>query len=54
MSDRICVRSTSRNAAGLIPDSGPGISHTMALGSTQPLTKTSTSDVTWNVKETGE
>jgi hypothetical protein len=41
MSEGKCVRSTSRNAPGLIPDGGPGIchryspsGHAMTLGST--------------------
>jgi len=60
MSDRKCVRSTSRNVAGLILDSDPGISRrhspsgrTMFLGSTQPLTETSTRNVTWSVQKAG-
>jgi len=60
MSERKCVRSTSRNVAGLIPDSGPGISRrfspsgrNMVLDSTQPLTETCTRNVTWRVKAAG-
>jgi len=60
MSERKYVRSTSRNLAGLIPDSGPGISsrhspsgRTKFPSSAQPLTETSTRNVTWSVKEAG-
>ena len=47
---------TSRKVAGLIPDGVIGFfhshipsSHTMALGSTQPLTKMSTRNISWGV-----
>ena len=60
MSERKCVRSTNRNVAGLIPDSGPGISRrhspsgrSMFLDSTQPVTETTTRNVTWSLKVAG-
>ena len=55
---RHCV--TSRKVAGLIPDGVTGIFHwhnpsgcTMALELTQPLTETSTRNISWGVKTAG-
>ena len=52
---------TSRKVAGLIPDGVIRIFHwhnpssrIMALGSTQPLTETSTRNISWGVKAAGE
>jgi hypothetical protein len=54
---RLCA--TSRQVAGSIPNDVTGIfhchnpsSHTMALGSTQPVTEMSTSDISRGVKAT--
>jgi len=51
---------TSWKVMGLIPDGVIGIfhlhnpsSHTMALGLTQPLTETSTRNISWGVKAAG-
>jgi len=51
---------TSRKVAGSIPDDVIGILHwhnascrTMALGSTRPLTETSTRNISWGVKAAG-
>ena len=51
---------TSRKVAGSIPDGVIGIFHwhnpscrTMTLGSTQPLTEMSTSNISWGIKAAG-
>jgi hypothetical protein len=52
---------TIRNFAGSIPDGVAGVSHwhnpsdhTMSLGSTQPVTEMSTTNISWGVKAAGE